>query len=85
MPIGMTVGLEDQLRSVLAQLDYTRTIREWDKQVVPFCTHACVPEKDPVTGNRFHEREDHAHLLKVYDKLIHVKQNVIALHNNTLT
>ncbi len=85
MTVGMMEGLEDQLWSVLAQLDYTHTIRRWDKQGVPFCTHAYVPEKDPVTGNRFHEREDHAHLLKVYNKLTHVKQNVIASCNNTFT
>ena len=29
------------------------------------CMHANVPECDPITREEFHEREDHAHLLKV--------------------
>ena len=37
-----------------------------NRQGVPFCTHAYVPETDPITGEEFHEREDHGHLLNVY-------------------
>ena len=53
------------LRSILAQLHYTYTVRKWDKEGVPFRTHAYVPEVDQATGMEFHEREDHCHLLKV--------------------
>ena len=63
---GMSESPVDELRSVLAQLHYTYHVREWNRQGVPFCTHAYVPETDPITGEEFHEREDHGHLLKVY-------------------
>ena len=63
---GMSESPVDELRSILAQLHYTYHIREWNRQGVPFCTHAYVPETDPITGEEFHEREDHGHLLQVY-------------------
>ena len=62
---GMSETSVDELRSILAQLDYTNHVCEWTRQGVPFCTHAYVPETDPITGDEFHEREDHGHLLKV--------------------
>ena len=61
---GMSETSVDELHSILAKLDYTYHFCEWTRQGVPFCTHAYVPETDPITGDEFHEREDHGHLLK---------------------
>ena len=69
---GMSESPVDELRSILAQLHYTYHVRQWNRQGVPFCTHVYVPETDPVTGEEFHEREDHGHLLKVYILAVHI-------------
>lgn len=53
------------LRSILAQLEYRYQVCEWDNAGVPFRTYLYVPEKHPITGSEFHEREDFAHVLKV--------------------
>ena len=55
---GMSESPVDELRSILAQLHYTYHVWEWNRQGVPFCTHAYVPETDPITGEEFHEREE---------------------------
>ena len=54
------------LRSILAQMEYSYMICKWDDSGVPFCTYMHVPEKHPLTGSEFHEREDFAHVLKVH-------------------
>lgn len=54
------------LRSILAQLEYSYQVRRWDSSGVPFRTYLYVPETHPVTKSEFHEREDFAHVLKVY-------------------
>ena len=54
----------DKLRSILAQLDFTYSIRDFDSKGVPFRTHLHVPEVHPETGN-IYEREDPGHVLKV--------------------
>jgi len=56
---------EEKLRSILAQLEYTYRGRSWDEKGVPFCTYMYVPERHPITGTPFHEREDEGHVLKV--------------------
>ncbi len=66
----MSIGTEDEttadkLRSILAQMEYTYTVRKWDAQGVPFKSHIYVPEVHPITGSVFHEREDEGHVLKV--------------------
>lgn len=61
--IGLTETPTDKLRSILAQADYTYTVRKWDAEGVPFWTYCYVPERDPITGENFHKR-DHTHLLK---------------------
>ena len=55
----------DKLRSIIAQLDYSYQVCDYDKKGVPFCTYMYVPEVHPITGNEYHEREDDAHVLKV--------------------
>ena len=62
---SISEDLPDKLRSILAQAEYAYRIRKWDAKGVPFRLHAYVPECDPITREEFHEREDHAHLLKV--------------------
>ena len=66
---GIPEDLPDKLRSILAQAEYAYRIHEWDAKGVPFRLHAYVPECDPITIEDFHEREDHAHLLKVINKI----------------
>ena len=50
----------------LAQLQYHHDIMEWENKGVPFCSRMYVPEVHPLTGNPFNEREDEAHVFKVY-------------------
>ena len=57
--------VEDKLRSILAQMDYTYTVQKWDEQGVPFRSHIYVPEVHPLTNSVFHEREDEGHVFKV--------------------
>ena len=75
--LGLTETLPDKLRSILAQAHYTYTIRKFDGEGVPFRAHCYVPELDPTTGTVFHEREDHAHLLKVG---IYIDHNYIIIY-----
>ena len=56
---------EDKLRSIIAQLEYSYEVCDYDKKGVPFHTYIYVPEKHPITGSECHEREDDAHVLKV--------------------
>ena len=67
--IGIPEDFPDTLRSILAQAEYAYRICEWDAKGVPFRLHAYVPERDPITKEDFHEREDHAHLLKVINEI----------------
>ena len=62
---GKTESIEDKLRSVLAQFEFTKTVREYHSKGIPFQTYMYVPEKHPNTDEVFYEREDDAHLLKV--------------------
>ncbi len=50
----------------MAQAHFSYIVRKWNGDGVPFQTNWYVPEVDPTTGKEFHEREDHAHLLRVY-------------------
>lgn len=68
----------DKLRSILAQLEFTHTVREYERNGVPFRHHLHVPEVHPETGNVFYEREDPAHVLKVH---LHL-HTALFIHNN---
>ena len=60
------IGQEvEKLISILAQLEFTHTVKDYDNRGVPFRTHLYVPEVHPVTGKTFYEREDPGHVLKV--------------------
>ncbi|XP_062506087.1 uncharacterized protein LOC134182675 [Corticium candelabrum] len=55
---------KDCLRSIIAQLFYRHKILDPEKQGQNFLIFAYQPEIDKVTGQPFHEREDHNHVLK---------------------
>lgn len=64
----------DQLRSILAQKEFTYEICRLDREEsLPFRTHLYVPENIPLPGLLpeqrcllpYHEREDEPHMLKV--------------------
>jgi len=55
----------EQMRSILAQFEFSHTIQCYEAQGVPFCTYLYVPEEHPETNTIFYEREDDAHLIKV--------------------
>ena len=60
------------LRSILAQLEFTHTVRAYDERGVKFRTYLHIPEVHPDTGDVFFEREDEAHILKVYHVIIFI-------------
>ena len=63
---GKTESCLDKLHSIVAQLEFARSVRYWhDEQGVHFRTHFYYPEHHPITGQPFHEREDAAHVFKV--------------------
>ena len=64
--IGEKETTVDKLRSILAQLHYRHTVREWDANGVPFRTFMYVPEVHHISNKVFYEREDEGHLFKVY-------------------
>ena len=56
---------EDKLRSIIAQLEYSYEVCDYNKKGIPFRTYIYVPERHPITSCEYHEREDDAHVLKV--------------------
>lgn len=57
-------SLVDKLRSLVATCRYTHIISELASEGVDFNKYLYVPEMDPITGDYFHEHEDHCHILK---------------------
>ena len=53
------------LRSILAQLEFSHIVKEYDESGIPFRSYLHVPEIHPDTNNVFLEREDEGHVLKV--------------------
>ena len=64
--LGESEGPVEQMRSILAQFDFVHLLRQYEAQGVSFCTYLYVPEIHPETKAIFYEREDEAHLLKVW-------------------
>ena len=60
-----TETLGEQLKSIIAQMEYKHEVMSYDKNGIPFKSHLYVPETDSVTNMEFQEREDHNHVLKV--------------------
>lgn len=63
--IGTKEDIMDKRRSILAQLEFTYRIHEWEAKGIHFRSYLYVPENHPLTQKPFYEREDEAHLLKV--------------------
>jgi hypothetical protein len=57
-------SLLDKLRTLVATYRFRHRINEVKEEGVDFSCHLYVPERDPITGDDFHEREDHCHILK---------------------
>lgn len=62
---GKSETLDQKLKSILAQFEFAYQIQYWEGEGVPFKTHLHVPERHPVTGYLFCEREDEGHVFKV--------------------
>lgn len=60
-----TETYDDKLKSVLAQLDFSHQVLDYDSRGIRFRTHIYIPEIHPVSCSEYHEREDDAHVLKV--------------------
>ena len=69
--IGVTETLNDQMKSILSQLEYRHTVNTYEQNGVPFRTYMYVPEMHPLTSAIFFEWEDESHLLKVNFSLQH--------------
>lgn len=54
----------DKLKSLVATYRFRHRVEELKGQGVDFSTYLYIPEIDPVTGDVYHEREDHCHILK---------------------
>ena len=54
----------DKLKSLVATYRYRHCVEELKEQGVDFSTYLYIPEVHPVTGDIYHEREDHCHILK---------------------
>ena len=54
----------DMLRSILAQMEFCYTVRQYDERGIPLRTHLHIPENHPDSGMTFLERD--GHVLKVY-------------------
>ena len=63
--LGLKQQFVDDIRSILAQLEFTFEVRRWDMQGVPSRTQLYVPEEHPLTEVGFCEREDEGHVFKV--------------------
>ena len=63
--VGMSETVAEMAKSILAQLEFTFQIKEWERKGVAFQSHLYVPEHHPVTGYLFCEREDEGHVFKV--------------------
>jgi hypothetical protein len=54
----------DKLRSLLATYRYRNNINAYKTDGIDFSTYIFVPEFDQNSGEYFHEKEDHCHMLK---------------------
>lgn len=56
--------LADMLRSLVGTYRFRNTVMEYMSKGIDFSTYLYIPEVDNETGEAFHEREDHCHILK---------------------
>ena len=71
-----------KLWSVLSQLEYTFTVRQYDTKGMPFCTHLHVPGVNQITGEVFCEKEKIQLMCLRYVKIFILLHCLYILHNN---
>ena len=54
----------DMLKSIVGTYRFRDTVSKYVSEGVDFSTYLYIPEVDAITGEAFHEREDHCHILK---------------------
>ena len=78
----------DMLKPILAEMEYQHQVCYWDSNGVPFRTYnyfiVYIPEIHPITGKEFHEREDFAHVLKLFNIKFYmgVCVQILIVHNH---
>ena len=60
---GVEECMEDMLKTIVATYQLRSTVGKYVSEGVDFSTYLYIPEIDE-TGEPFHEREDHCHILK---------------------
>jgi hypothetical protein len=61
---GTEECLGDMLKSIVATYRFRHSVNKYMSEGVDFSTYIYIPEIDDATGEAFHEREDHCHILK---------------------
>ena len=61
---GVEESQEDMLKSIIGTYRFRDTVSKYVSVGVDFSTYIYIPEIDDETGEAFHEREDHCHILK---------------------
>lgn len=61
---GLPESKSDSLKSLMVTYLFRKKVDDFTAMGVNFKEHSYVPEKSPGTGEFFHEREDHNHVLK---------------------
>ena len=61
---GVPESMDDMLKSIVATYRFRNTVSKFMSESVDFSTYVYIPEIDSETGEAFHEREDHCHILK---------------------
>jgi hypothetical protein len=57
-------SLLDKLRSLVGTYTYRGILDEYQAAGIPFKQHLFCPDIDQLTGDLYHEREDHCHIIK---------------------
>lgn len=65
--VGQEESIADKLHSILAQLDFSMVVKQWEQQGIMFSQHQhlYVQEIHPITGKRLCEMEEEGHVFKV--------------------
>ena len=61
---GVEECQEDMIKSIVATYQFRDAVSKYVSEGIDFSTYIYIPEIDEVTGEGFHGREDHSHILK---------------------
>ena len=78
--VGKEETKTDKLRSILSQMEFTMTIKDWERKGVNFRSHLYVPERHPLTGEVFCDMEDEGHVFKVSLNTVHCAFYIFTEH-----